>query len=100
MFSRQRRAESSMESFWIKAGAYLTAPMTWIAFVFGAVVGSFLNVCIFRIPEGTFWKSQRSVCRHCGAKIPFYLNVPILSWLFLRGRTACCRQPLSPQYPL
>jgi leader peptidase (prepilin peptidase)/N-methyltransferase len=79
---------------------YLTSPLTWIAFLFGAIVGSFLNVCIFRVPEGTFFKSQRSVCRGCGAKIPFYLNVPIVSWLILRGKAACCGVRLSPQYPL
>jgi leader peptidase (prepilin peptidase)/N-methyltransferase len=74
--------------------------MTWYALAFGALIGSFLNVCIFRIPERTFFKSQRSVCRNCGARVPAYLNVPIFSWLFLRGRTACCRSPLSVQYPL
>jgi leader peptidase (prepilin peptidase)/N-methyltransferase len=88
-----------MQLFWLKLTSWLASPVTWLAFVFGAVVGSFLNVCIYRIPEGTFWRHQRSVCRHCGAKIPFYLNVPIFSWLMLRGRTACCRQPLSLQYP-
>jgi leader peptidase (prepilin peptidase)/N-methyltransferase len=89
-----------MEGFWLKLSAYLGTPLTWIVFLFGAIIGSFLNVCIFRIPEGTFFKEQRSVCRSCGAKIPFYLNVPIFSWLFLRGRTGCCKAPLSPQYPL
>lgn len=68
--------------------------------VFGAVFGSFLNVCIFRIPTGEFWKSQRSVCRSCGVEIPFYLNIPILSWFVLRGKTACCQSKLSLQYPI
>jgi leader peptidase (prepilin peptidase)/N-methyltransferase len=85
---------------WLTSLTWLTSPLTWIAFVFGATVGSFLNVCIYRIPEGTFWRHARSVCRACGAEIPFYLNIPIFSWLMLRGRTRCCKQPLSPQYPL
>jgi leader peptidase (prepilin peptidase)/N-methyltransferase len=89
-----------MQGFWLKLSAYLVTPLTWIVFTFGAIIGSFLNVCIFRIPEGTFFKEQRSVCRSCGARIPAYLNVPILSWVVLRGRTACCKAPLSIQYPL
>ena len=80
--------------------SYLQSPMTWIVFLFGSIVGSFLNVCIFRIPSGTFWKSHRSVCPHCGAPIPFYLNMPILGWLLLRGRARCCKSKLSFQYPL
>ncbi len=79
---------------------YLVSPITWIVFMFGAIVGSFLNVCIYRIPEGTFFKHARSVCRGCGAPIPMYLNVPILGWLFLRGKARCCGVKLSPQYPL
>lgn len=79
--------------------AILGAPVTWIAFVFGAIVGSFLNVCIYRIPEETFWRNARSVCRACGAPIPGYLNIPIVSWLLLRGRAACCGTRLSWQYP-
>jgi leader peptidase (prepilin peptidase)/N-methyltransferase len=79
---------------------YLEAPMTWICLLFGAIFGSFLNVCIYRIPAGEFWKNSRSVCRACGAPIPFYLNIPIFSWLLLRGRTACCKSKLSPQYPI
>lgn len=77
----------------------LTSPLTWMMFVFGACIGSFLNVCILRIPEKTFWKSMRSVCPNCGTPIPFYLNVPIFGWLFLRGKTACCKQKLSVMYP-
>jgi len=79
---------------------YLMSPLTWLAFGLGAIVGSFLNVCIFRIPEGTFWQSQRSVCRGCNAKIPMYLNVPVISWLMLRGKARCCGVKLSVQYPL
>ena len=59
-----------------------------------------MNVCIFRIPEGNFWKSHRSKCRHCGAPISSLLNIPVLSYLMLRGRTSCCQSKLSIQYPI
>jgi leader peptidase (prepilin peptidase)/N-methyltransferase len=85
--------------FAIKLVAYLSAPITWITLMFGAIVGSFLNVCIYRIPEGTFFANTRSVCRACGAPIPAYLNVPILAWFFLRGKARCCGVKLSFQYP-
>ena len=81
-------------------GSLLQLPITWVLFALGLMVGSFLNVCIFRIPDKTFWKHHRSVCRHCGAQIPFYLNIPLLGYLLLWGRTRCCRQLLSPQYPI
>jgi leader peptidase (prepilin peptidase)/N-methyltransferase len=67
-------------------------------FVIGAMIGSFLNVCIIRIPEKTFFSTLRSHCPHCGALIPGWHNIPILSWLILRGRSACCAKPISVQY--
>jgi leader peptidase (prepilin peptidase)/N-methyltransferase len=76
------------------------SPFFWLAFVTGACIGSFLNVCILRIPERAFWSHQRSVCPACGAVIPFYLNVPILGFFFLRGRARCCGAKLSWQYPI
>ena len=78
---------------------YAKLPITWFFFATGAVIGSFLNVCILRIPEGTFWAHARSVCPACKSPIPFYLNVPILSFLWLRGRSRCCKQSLSMLYP-
>lgn len=80
--------------------AYLSSPLTWMAFVLGAVIGSFLNVCIFRIPEGSMFQQARSVCRGCGAPIPAWLNLPIFGYFLLRGRARCCGQRLSRQYPL
>lgn len=60
---------------------------TGVFFVLGAIVGSFLNVCIFRLPKGESVVSPPSHCA-CGKPIPIYLNVPVLSWIFLRGRAA------------
>jgi leader peptidase (prepilin peptidase)/N-methyltransferase len=71
-----------------------------IAFFYGAIIGSFLNVCIHRIPRGEEIVRTPSHCPTCGARIPWYLNVPIVSWFVLRGRTACCGVPLTFRYPL
>lgn len=78
----------------------ILSPLTWAVLAFGLVVGSFLNVCILRIPEGTFWANARSVCPHCKTKIPFWLNIPVLSYLLLRGKSRCCQVSISRQYPL
>lgn len=66
-------------------------------FIFGAIWGSFLNVVIYRLPEGRSVISPPSSCA-CGEKIPFYLNIPLISWLILRGKAACCGQRLSVRY--
>ncbi len=70
------------------------------AFILGTVVGSFLNVCIYRIPAEKSIISPPSSCPKCGTGIRWYQNIPILSWLFLRGRCAVCRTPISLRYPL
>lgn len=70
------------------------------AFVLGAVVGSFLNVCICRLPRGESVVFPPSHCPQCGYRIPFYDNIPILSYLFLAGRCRSCKTRISPQYPL
>jgi len=75
-------------------------PITWVLFALGLILGSFYNVCIWRLPEGTFWGSARSRCRGCQTVIPFFNNIPLLSWLYLRGRAKCCGIALSSQYPL
>jgi leader peptidase (prepilin peptidase)/N-methyltransferase len=79
---------------------YALSPAIWCFFVLGACIGSFLNVVILRVPEGTFLKNNRSVCPHCNQKIPAWLNIPIFSWVFLRGKSLCCSQRLSIQYPV
>ena len=66
----------------------------------GAIIGSFLNVCIYRIPLGQSVSRPRSHCFSCGKTIPWYLNIPVLSWLILRGRCANCKAPISVRYPV
>jgi leader peptidase (prepilin peptidase)/N-methyltransferase len=68
-------------------------------FLFGLVIGSFLNVCITRIPEGTSIVSPRSRCPHCSSRIKPYDNVPVLSWFLLRGKCRNCHMPISAMYP-
>ena len=68
-------------------------------FIFGAIWGSFLNVCIFRIPQGRSILRPASTCR-CGKPIPFYLNLPVIAWFILKGKAACCDEKLSFRYPL
>ena len=69
-------------------------------FVVGLCFGSFLNVCIYRLPRGKSVVTPRSACPHCGDLIPLYHNVPVLSWLILRGKCRSCKKPISPRYLL
>lgn len=97
---------------------------TWIiaALLFGLIVGSFLNVVIHRLPKmmESDWALQcaelrneelpeqapynlalpRSACPHCGHSITAVENIPVLSWLFLRGKCSACKAPISPRYPI
>ncbi len=66
----------------------------------GLAIGSFLNVLIYRLPRSKTAMHGRSACPHCGHIIPFYLNIPVISYLILRGRCRHCRAPISPRYPL
>ena len=69
------------------------------AFIFGAIVGSFLNVCIARWPRDLSVVRPRSRCPYCGHQLTWYENIPLVSWLALRARCRCCDEPISIQYP-
>jgi leader peptidase (prepilin peptidase) / N-methyltransferase len=69
-----------------------------VFFAFGCMVGSFLNVCIYRMPLDLSVVAPPSHCPHCKYAIPFYLNVPLLTWLMLRGKCKNCGTPISPRY--
>jgi leader peptidase (prepilin peptidase) / N-methyltransferase len=71
-----------------------------LAFVGGLIFGSFLTVVAYRVPRRESVVGGRSHCPCCGAQIAAYDNVPVVSWLALRGRSRCCGQPISPRYPL
>ncbi len=71
-----------------------------VAGLFGAVIGSFLNVVAHRVPLGESLVSPGSRCPECGAPVKPYDNVPVVSWLVLRGRCRNCDAPISPRYPL
>lgn len=71
-----------------------------LSFVFGVVVGSFLNVCIYRLPKDLSLIKPDSFCPSCKNPIKWYHNIPILSYIFLRGKCAYCHQKISFQYPL
>jgi leader peptidase (prepilin peptidase) / N-methyltransferase len=69
-------------------------------FLFGIVIGSFLNVCIARIPEGESVVSPASHCPRCLKPIAVYDNIPVLSWFVLGGKCRNCHLPISPMYPI
>ena len=69
-----------------------------VLFAFGCIVGSFLNVCIHRMPRGQSIVSPPSHCPHCNYSIPWFLNVPLVTWLYLRGKCANCGAPISIRY--
>ncbi len=69
-----------------------------VFFVLGSMVGSFLNVCIYRMPRGESVVSPPSHCPHCGYSIPWYLNLPLVTWVYLRGRCRNCGAGISVRY--
>ncbi len=75
-------------------------PIFIFIFVLGLIVGSFLNVCILRIPAGESIVKNSSHCMSCGKKLHWYELIPVFSWLALRGRCSKCHAPISKQYPL
>src|SRR6185503_19791196 len=71
-----------------------------LAFFGGLLVGSFVTVVAHRVPRGESIVGPRSRCPACGAQIAAYDNVPVVSWLMLRGRARCCGTAIPPRYPL
>ena len=72
-----------------------------IIFIFGMCIGSFLNVCIYRLPESkSIADPPRSICPSCKSHIRFYDNMPVLSYIWLKGRCRNCNAPISFRYPL
>jgi len=74
--------------------------MNCFAFIFGAAIGSFLNVCIFRLPAETSIVKPRSQCPHCKHPLRYYDNIPLISFFFLRGKCRDCGGAISWRYPL
>lgn len=72
--------------------------MYTIVFLFGITIGSFLNVCILRLPRGESLVKSNSHCMTCGAQIKWYDLIPVLSWLLLRGKCRNCGEKISPRY--
>jgi len=71
-----------------------------IVFVFGAMIGSFLNVVIYRIPNGESIVFPSSKCQSCQTSLKWYHNIPIFSWVLLGGKCAFCKEKISAQYPI
>jgi leader peptidase (prepilin peptidase)/N-methyltransferase len=76
------------------------AGIVLFAFVLGLVAGSFVTAVAHRVPRGVSIAGARSECPACGARIAAYDNVPVISWLLLRGHARCCGVRISPRYPL
>ena len=71
-----------------------------VVFILGAIIGSFLNVVIYRIPKGESIVFPSSHCQSCHKELKWYHNIPVLSWLVLGGKCAYCNAPISKQYPM
>ncbi len=69
-------------------------------FIFGTLIGSFLNVIIYRIPKDESIAFPASKCQSCQTPLKWYHNIPIFSWLFLGGKCGFCKDPISKQYPI
>ena len=77
-----------------------TASIAIVIFIFGTMIGSFLNVVIYRIPKGESIVFPASKCQSCQTPLKWYHNIPIFSWLFLGGKCGFCEEPIAKQYPM
>jgi leader peptidase (prepilin peptidase) / N-methyltransferase len=92
-------SKASFRSFRMSRYELLNALLHFLVFFMGAGIGSFLNVVIYRLPRGiSVNQPRRSFCPVCKQQIPMWLNIPLLSWVMLRGRCAKCDAPISPRY--
>jgi leader peptidase (prepilin peptidase)/N-methyltransferase len=93
----------NIPSVWLEAWYLLRAnnPLgLFFSFIVGSALGSFSNVVIWRQPQGQSIVKPKSHCPHCKKPIPIKHNIPILSYFFLRGKTACCGESIAPRYPI
>jgi leader peptidase (prepilin peptidase)/N-methyltransferase len=74
--------------------------VTLMVFIFGIMIGSFLNVVIYRIPKGENIAFPASKCQSCGTPLKWYHNIPIFSWIVLGGKCGFCKEKISAQYPV
>lgn len=86
-------------NYWLTASIDLPWLVLLVLATLGLILGSFYNVLIYRLPREIFWQYRRSHCPHCKAKIPFYLNVPVVSFVILAGKSRCCQRWLAWHYP-
>ncbi len=95
-----------IHTYWgavLQGALFADLPTAFLAgafFLFGLVFGSFLNVCIYRLPRDLSVVSPRSMCPNCGEAIAFYDNIPVLSWIVLQGKCRYCKEPISPRYAI
>ena len=71
-----------------------------IVFIFGIMIGSFLNVVIYRIPKGESIVFPSSKCQSCQTSLKWYHNIPLFSWMVLGGKCGFCKAPIAKQYPI
>lgn len=96
-----RRDHPLRDTMWERASLVLSTPFwEWTALALGLIVGSFANVCIHRLPRRESLGMPPSRCPHCQTRIRPWDNVPVLSYVLLRGRCRACRAPISARYPM